>query len=177
MPEKQIYFIGLALPEPLNSQLSRLSHDLHAKYKGLPPPLLPHITLLHPPSLHQIVPAEIVPKIRVVAKKYLPFDITLTEVGFFNTQVCFIHVMSPALHSLHAELVKLLPDDIQSIHYGKRSYITHITLARTRKPRSLDKSALLHDINSAIKLPSDCTIFEVSHFERYAPRMYHANSI
>jgi 2'-5' RNA ligase len=60
-----IYFISIALPEPLNTHVSRLMWQLYDDNNPhMLKPLLPHVTLLHPPVLHGTLPEELIPRVR-----------------------------------------------------------------------------------------------------------------
>jgi 2'-5' RNA ligase len=166
-----IYFIGIALPPELDKQISDIKWDLYEHGDHLLKPLLPHVTLLHPPSLRGIMPDELIPRIQKIAERYLPITLSLEEVGSFGGSVCFIRVQSLALISLQAQLVKLLPPAAQLLHY-RRSYEPHITIAQTYEPRKLDVEAISSTIKTRIRLPQQITIDSVSCFMRILPREY-----
>jgi 2'-5' RNA ligase len=174
--DQPVYFIGIALPEALDRQISDIMWNLYEHDKSLLKPLLPHVTLLHPPSLKGIMPEELLPKIQAVAEKYLPLTIACQEIGFFGKNVAFIRVQSQGLYSLQAQLVKLLPPEAWELHY-KRPYMPHITLAQAYEPHELDTDALLRELPKKLDLPKQFSVDSVSYFKRILPRQYRAKSI
>ena len=166
-----IYFIGISLQPELDKAVSDIKWDLYGKNGHLLKPLLPHVTLLHPPSLKGVMPEELLPRIHEIAERYLPMTLSLEEVGSFGGSVCFIRVQSLALISLQAQLVKLLPPKAQELHY-KREYQPHITIAQVYEPRKLPIEAIARDVQGRIKLPQQITIDSVSCFMRILPREY-----
>jgi len=174
--DQPVYFIGIALPVALDKQVSDIMWNLYEHDKSLLKPLLPHVTLLHPPSLKGIMPEELLPQIQEIAQKYLPLTIACQEIGFFEKNVCFIRVQSQSLYSLQAQLVKLLPLEAQELHY-KRPYMPHITLAQAYEPHELDTDALLREIPVKLNLPQQFTVDTVSYFKRILPRQYRAKII
>lgn len=175
-PKQDVYFIGIALPEPLNRQIAELKWELKNRYQHLLKPVLPHVTLLHPPSLQGIMPSELVPKVREVAKKYLPLTIALQEIDFFDGTVCYIQAQSRGLDSLQSQLVKLLPPEAQRMHY-KRAYVPHVTLAQIYEPGKLARTDLRRTIKERFELPLQFTVSEVTCFTRIMPREYRPESI
>lgn len=174
--DQPVYFIGIALPEALDRQISEIQWELHDRDKSLLKPLLPHVTLLHPPSLHGIMPDDLIPRVQEVAERYLPLTLSLEEVSSFNHYICFLRVQSQGLYSLQSQLVKLLPPSAQAAHY-KRRYIPHITLAQAYEPHKLDVDTLKKELRAKIQLPRQCTVDSVSYFKRILPREYRAKSI
>ena len=168
---QSVYFIGISLPPELDKQISDLKWRLHDTNKHFLKPILPHVTLLHPPSLRGIMPEDLMPKIHEIAERYLPMTLSLEEVGSFGGSVCYIRVQSLALVSLQAQLVRLLPPIAQALHY-KREYQPHITIAQVYEPRKLDIEVVAKDIHAHIKLPQQITIDSVSCFMRILPREY-----
>lgn len=174
--DQPIYFIGIALPPELDKQIADIKWELYGKDKSLLKPIVPHVTLLHPPSLRGIMPDELIPKVREVAKRYLPLTISLEEVVFFGKSVCVIRCQSQSLISLQAQLVKLLPPEAQAMHY-KREYTPHITLAQAYEPHELNTNAMKKLVESKINLPQQFTVDSISHFKRILPRVYKTDSI
>lgn len=171
-----IYFIGISLPPELDKQIADVKWRLKDSDKHLLKPLLPHVTLLHPPSLRGIMPGELLPRIHEIAERYLPITLSLEEVGSFGSSVCYIRVQSLALISLQSQLVKLLPPQAQALHY-KREYMPHITIAQAYEPHRLDVSAITREIERTVKLPQQITIDSVACFMRILPREYRAEEI
>lgn len=174
--DQPVYFIGIALPDELDRQISEIQWKLRDHDKSLLKPLLPHVTLLHPPSLKGIMPDELIPKVHDVAKRYLPLTLALEEIGSFNQYICYIKVQSQGLYSLQSQLVNLLPPDAQALHY-KRPYVPHITLAQAYEPHKLDVETLKVELRSKIRLPQQFTVDSVSYFKRIVPREYRASQI
>lgn len=174
--EQPIYFIGIALPSELDKVISDTQWELYGQDKSLLKPLLPHVTLLHPPSLHGIMPDELLPCIHEVAEKYLPLTLACQEIGFFGKSVAYIRVQSQSLYSLQAQLVKLLPSEAQALHY-KRPYMPHITLAQAYEPHELDVDAVGQVLSGKLTLPQQFTVDSVSYFQRILPRQYRARTI
>lgn len=171
-----IYFIGIALPSELDRQVSELQWRFREGDKHLLKPLLPHVTLLHPPSLRGIMPEEFLPRVREVATRYLPLTLAVKEVGFFGRSVCYLRIQSHGLDSLQSQLVRLLPPDARAIHY-KRPYTAHITLAQAYEPHPLDIEAMRRTISTAIELPQQFTVDSVTYFKRILPREYRAEVV
>lgn len=171
-----VYFIGIALPDEFDRQVSALQWAVHDRDKSTLKPLMPHVTLLHPPSLRGIMPDELLPRIREVAKRYLPLTIAAQEIGFFRDYVGYIRVQSQALYSLQAQLVKLLPPEAQELHY-KRAYMPHITLVQAYDPHKLEIDVLRTEFTQRLALPRQFTVDSVSYFQRILPRTYRAEQI
>lgn len=174
--DQPIYFIGIALPPELDRQISQLKWELYEQDKSLLKPLLPHVTLLHPPSLKGIMPEELLPRIHEITEKYLPLTLACQEVEFFGNNVSFIAIQSKDLISLQSQLVKLLPEEARALHY-KRPYTPHITLAQAYEPHGLDIQRIKTDVSPRLRLPRQFTVYSVSSFKRILPREYRAEQI
>lgn len=173
---QSVYFIGIALPSSVRRQVADLRWHLYQKDPGLLRPVLPHITLLHPLSLDGILPSQLLPQIRTIAKRYLPMTIELNRVDFFGQEVCYLAADSFKLYSLRHHLVRLLPPDVRKTHY-RRHYLPHVTLAQIYNPAVLDKKELSNEIHGSLKLPIRFTVTSVASFTRILPRAYRANAI
>lgn len=171
-----IYFVGIALPKELDALISDLKWKLRDDDKHLLKPLLPHVTLLHPPSLKGIMPDELLPRVHDITARYLPLTLAIEDIGFFGQSVCYLRVQSQGLYSLQSQLVKLLPADAQALHY-KRPYTPHITIAQAYEPHSLDTNHVKRAILNKIQLPQQFTVESVSYFKRILPREYRAEAI
>lgn len=165
------YFIGIALPHALDARIAELKWRLYDKKARMLKPILPHVTLLHPPSLTGIMPEELIPEVQKVAKRYLPLTIELSQVGFFGRQVCYLKAESLSLHSLQAQLVQILPPEARELHY-KRPYLPHITVAQKYEPNTLDIDDTCKEVAAAIRLPQRFTVDSVACFTRILPRVY-----
>ena len=174
--DQPVYFIGIALPSELDRQISELKWDFYEHDKSLLKPLLPHVTLLHPPSLKGIMPEELLPRIHEIAERYLPLTIACQEIGFFGNNVSYIAVQSKNLISLQSQLVRLLPEEARATHY-KRPYLPHITLAQAYEPHGLDVAGIGSQVTKRLHLPQQFTVHSVSSFKRILPREYRAQDI
>lgn len=171
-----IYFIGISLPEELDRRISALQWKLKDNDRHLLKPLLPHVTLLNPPSLEGIMPDELLPRVHEVAKRYLPLTLACQEIDFFGRSVAFIRIQSQGLYSLQSQLVRLLPPEAQTLHY-RRPYTPHITLAQAYDPSDLDVRGLREQLPAELMLPFQFTVDSLSYFQRILPRTYRATNI
>lgn len=171
-----VYFIGIALPAELDRTISQLQWQIHERNKHTLKPLLPHVTLLHPPSLQGIMPEELLPRIHEIAQRYVPLTLAIQDIGFFGKNVCYLSVQSHALHSLQSQLIKLLPPEAQALHY-KQPYLPHITVAQSYEPSMLDVNELQSTIPNVIKFPQQFTVGSISCFQRILPRQYRADKV
>lgn len=176
LPYQDVYFIGITMPDELSRLFADLQWHLCSDSPHALKPVIPHVTLLHPPSLTGIMPSELLPRIHEVAERYLPVSIQLSRIGFFGDRVCYLEAESFKLYSLQARLVRLLPPDIQEAHY-KRPYLPHITLAQVYDPTKLDKAAMKTRIAESLPLPLRYTIDSVACFTRILPRVYRPQTI
>jgi 2'-5' RNA ligase len=175
-PPQSIYFIGIALPPDLDRQISELKWRLHNEQPHMLKPVLPHVTLLHPPSLQGILPSQLIPRIHDSVERYLPIRITLGRIGFFGPRVCYIEAESFSLYSLQSQLMRLLPPEAQAIHY-RHDFLPHVTLAQTYDPATLSKTKVTDTINKSLDLPITFTVDSVTHFTRIKPRIYSSKAI
>lgn len=171
-----VYFIGITLPPELDKQISDLQWLLHERDKSTLKPLLPHVTLLHPPSLKGIMPDELLPKVHKVAERYMPLAMACESIGFFGHHIGYIRAQSHSLYSLQTQLVKLLPPMAQVMHY-RRQYLPHITLVQAYQPHTLDIEKLQKIIGENLTLPMQFTVSSVTCFRRILPRQYRAQPI
>lgn len=170
-PRQDVYFIGIALPKELSITIAQLQWSLYDKKDDMLKPLIPHVTLLHPPSLQGIMPSQLTPKVREVAGGYLPLTIELTQIGFFGRQVAYLRADSHKLTSLQSQLVGLLPPEAKELHY-KRTYAPHVTLAQKYQPKELDVEQLQKTVFDVLSLPLRFEVSSVSCFMRIKPREY-----
>lgn len=175
-PPQSIYFIGIALPPDLDRQIAELKWRLYNQQPHTLKPVLPHVTLLHPPSLQGILPSQLIPRIHEIAERYLPMRITLTQIGFFGSRICYVEAESFSLHSLQSHLMRLLPPEAQAIHY-KHDFLPHVTLAQTYDPATLNRTAVVNEIHNSLDLPITFTVDSVTHFTRIKPRVYTTEAI
>jgi 2'-5' RNA ligase len=175
-PHQDVYFIGITLPDELEHTFADLQWHLCSDNAHALKPVVPHITLLHPPTLAGIMPSELLPRIHDVAERYLPISIQLNRIGFFGDQVCYLEAESFKLYSLQARLVRMLPLDVQTDHY-KRPYLPHITLTQVYDPTKLDKVAMKTRISESLPLPIRYTIDSVACFTRILPRVYQSKAV
>lgn len=170
-PPQSIYFIGIALPPDLDKMVGALKWQLHDSQRHTLKPVVPHVTLLNPPSLQGILPSQLIPRIHEVVERYLPIRITLTQIGFFGPRVCYVEAESFSLYSLQAQLVRLLPPEAQAMHY-KRDFLPHVTLAQTYEPATLSQTKVTEMVTQTLDLPLTFTVDSVTHFTRIKPRVY-----
>lgn len=175
-PPQSIYFIGISLPPDLDQRIAELKWRLYNEQPHMLQPVLPHVTLLHPPSLQGILPSQLVPRIHKIAERYLPMTITLNRIGFFGSRVCYLEVESFSLHSLQSSLMRLLPPEAQATHY-KHDFLPHVTIAQTYDPATLNRTVVIKEINDALDMPITFTVDSVTHFTRIKPRVYSPRSI
>lgn len=175
-PPQSIYFIGISLPPDLDRQIAELKWRLHDSQPHMLKPVLPHVTLLHPPSLQGILPSQLIPRIHDIVGRYLPIRITLTRIGFFGPRVCYLEAESFSLYSLQSQLMRLLPPEAQAIHY-KHNFLPHVTLAQTYDPATLSKTKVTDIVNESLDLPITFTVDSVTHFTRIKPRVYTSQPI
>ena len=174
--QQDVYFIGIGLPPELDRQISELQWRLRELNPAALKPILPHITLLHPPSLQGVMPSELLPRVHEVAARYLPLTIALQEIDFFGRRVCYVAAQSRQLDSLQSQLVRMLPAEARELHY-KRPYLPHITLAQVYQPKTLDQEKLRQVIGNRLALPRQFQVEHVTYFKRILPREYRAESI
>lgn len=174
--QQPVYFIGIALPRELDRRVAQLKWNLYDHDTDMLKPLLPHITLLNPPSLQGITPDELIPRVREVASRYLPLTITLTEINFFKEFVCYARADSLSLYSLQSALVRLLPPKAQAVQH-KHPYLPHVTLAQKYQPRPLDIPTVTAKATVALELPCTFQVEHVSAFMRIYPREYRPESL
>ncbi|HEV7952060.1 MAG TPA: 2'-5' RNA ligase family protein [Candidatus Saccharimonadales bacterium] len=175
-PPQSIYFIGIALPPDVDKKIAALKWRLHDEQPHTIMPVIPHVTLLHPPSLQGILPSQLIPRIHDIAERYLPITITLNRVGFFGPRVCYVEAESFSLYSLQSRLMHLLPPEAQATHY-KRDFLPHVTLAQTYNPATLSKTKVTDIINDTLNLPITFTVNSVTHFTRIKPRVYSQQAV
>lgn len=170
--EQEIYFIGIALPEPLNTEISKLQWRLYDNNNpNMLKPLLPHVTLLHPPALRGTLPSELIPEVQKGAKPYLPLNIELSQIKFFSEQTCTLQAESFGLHSLYEKLIPNLPFAVQAAQL-KRNFSPHVTLAQIKQPEKLDREKMCKEINSTLTLPLRFEVTSLTYFKRILPRVY-----
>lgn len=175
-PKQDIYFIGIALPPDLDKLVSDVKWQLHDTNKAALKPLLPHVTLLNPPSLRGIMPSELLPRVREIAQRYLPLTIALEDIGVFGDRVCYIRVQSQGIYSLQSQLVRLLPPAAQTLHY-KRPYTPHVTMLQVYDPETINASRTKKLIEQSISLPQQFSVDSVACFTRILPREYRAKNV
>lgn len=170
--EQKIYFIGIALPEPLNDQVSRLMWKLYDENNPqMLKPLLPHVTLLHPPTLRGTLPEELIPKVQEATRPYLPLNIELGKIRYFNEHVCSLQAESLSLHSLYQKLIPALPFEVQAEQL-KRDFAPHVTLVQVKHPYKLDKKRIENEIEKSLTFPIRFEVNSLTCFRRILPRTY-----
>lgn len=170
-PLQEVYFIGIALPPKLNASVASLAWTLYEEKQDMLKPLVPHVTLLHPPSLQGFMPSELIPIVRSIASRYLPLTLELSDIAFFGRQVAYLKVESLKLYSLQSHLVSLLPEEAKKIHYI-RPYLPHITIAQKYQPSELEPAEIAKTVRSRLSLPLTFEVNSISCFNRIKPREY-----
>lgn len=165
------YFIGISLPTELNSLINTLKSTIHDNDTSTLKPLVPHITLLHPPSLRDMPIETLRQGIQSLSKQIKPFAITLDSIGFFEREVCYLHAQSSDLNALQSMLVQLLPLTSQSTHYD-RPYTAHVTIAQKYHDPQIDTGATTTLVESNIPLPITFTVDSIDVFIRTGKRTY-----
>lgn len=175
--EQPVYFIGIALPEPWNTTISQLQWQLYDENNPRRlKPLLPHITLLHPPALAGTLPEELIPKVRNAAENYLPLNLEISDVRFFESRACTLQVSSFGLESLYRKIIPELPLRVQA-EQTRRDFLPHITLAQIKTPDRLDEVAMRMDIEKHLALPIRFKVSSLACFKRILPRVYKPEEI
>jgi 2'-5' RNA ligase len=120
----------------------------------------PHISLgVADVVVHEEIEAHIVS----FARRYKPFEITLSSVGFF-TSVPSIAYLAPkvdnALLDLHAEFFERFVEGATGVwaHYFPRTWIPHCTLASGLDAK---QSAQILEEVQRFGLPAECRIAEI----------------
>lgn len=170
------YFIGLSLPPEFSESIFSYKWRLFDETDHALKPLVPHITLLHPPSLSDTPPENILPQVRKLSAPLLPLTVSLGSIEAFDSTVLYIRARSTELETLQSQLVKLLPQESQAV-YHQRGFTPHITLVQVRRPHTLDIEALRLRTNLELTLPSQFTAENISYFVRTQPREYRAEPI
>lgn len=170
------YFIGIALPPALDEQIASYKTLLHKEIVHSLRPLVPHITLLHPPSLRGVSSEDLLPEIRKIAPEFLPLTLKLGPIGAFDGTVLYISIESSELTALQSRLVNLIPAKAREI-YTRREFLPHITLVQAGSPHSLDIDSLSRQTSRNLTLPSYFTVHSVSLFTRRNPREYQIGTI
>jgi 2'-5' RNA ligase len=175
--DQKRYFIGISLPDAISEQISALQSNLFDA-QGMQPPLVPHITLLHPNVLMTLSPMYFLPKVKEIAASLLPIEVHLTQVDSFGKRVQYIVVESPALIKLQESLVELLPEKIRAQYYVGREFTPHVTLAQA-KPRQQLQAATFQQFTDVITplLPYKFLATELTQFTWEGPRKYKINPI
>lgn len=177
-PQKP-YFIGVALPDPISERIFSLKMKLHDETPNSLKPLVPHITLLHPPSLRGPASEDLVPQVKATSSPFLPLSFSFTTIQDFQKRVLFLGIHSPGTVALQAELVQLLPATEQEL-YHQRGYIPHITLLQVEASHALDVDAIRTRIQPEIDSLSESsmlTVETISCFTKSGERTYDSRII
>jgi 2'-5' RNA ligase len=169
----QLHFVGIALPGEVERRLLDLQKRLYEPSTMLKP-IQPHITLLHPMSMLYVDAKKVLPKMRSVAKKFMPFNVTLYGFDHFDNRTFHVSVnhLEHELYKLQHELVSLLPHEVQAKHYS-RPFQPHITICHSRTGE-LHHHSLYETSKKYLDLskPMTVTINKLSLFKHVGPRKY-----
>lgn len=171
------WFIGALLPPNISKAITTVQHQLIDESTMLPP-LVPHITLMHPNPLMELSPLYFAPLAKNVALELLPCEIKLGNIGTFNNNVLYISVESPELTQMHNQLVDLLPSKIQAQYFVGRNFVPHVTLAQTKNLNTF-KPERTEQFKQAIEplLPTSFTLHKLTRCEWQSPRSYTAKDL
>lgn len=173
------YFIGLALPSDVHDAITRAQRELLDERFAIRP-IVPHITLLHPPAVERLEPEQLAARVRETVADLLPMPVTLEGFGTFGKHSMHIRVQQqPHLMELHRRLVALLPEESRQTHYPDGStYTPHVTLAQAKRGSKLPAD-LLGEYSAELEHLLPCT-FQAEHITLYrwvAPRQYALETI
>lgn len=173
------YFIGLMLPADIHHEIVQAQHDLFDE-RAVIRPIVPHITLLHPPAVERLQPEELAARIREIAAGILPLRLTLEGFGTFRQHSVHLRVQQqPQLMELHRKLVSLLPEESRQTHYPDGSTFTpHVTLAQAKRGRHLPPD-LLGEYTALLEhlVPYTFQVEQITLFRWTAPREYTLEAI
>lgn len=141
-------------------------------------PLVPHITLLDPNALLELSPIYFLPKAKSAATNFLPLQVKLTDLGFFDKRALYITVDSPDLIDLQAKLVEILPGHIRAKHMVNRKFVPHVTIAQA-KPNQKLEDRLIKNFNSKMMpfLPVEFSVKNLESFKWVRPRTYEVKGL
>lgn len=166
------WFIGALLPPIISDAIISIQREL-INDDAILPPLMPHITLMHPNPLMELSPLHFAPLAKKAAHELLPCEILLGSIGTFNDSVLYISVKSPELTQIHNQLVALLPSKIQSQYFVRRDFVPHVTLAQSRGLNKLSHEIITqftHKIEPL--LPTKFTLQKLTRYEWQGSRTY-----
>jgi 2'-5' RNA ligase len=167
------YYIGLRLPPAIRKAIETAQQELFDETRMIAP-LEPHITLLPPPFVERIPPAELTPALKAAAAQFLPITVTLTRVDALAGRAIFIDVAGDELHALREALIMALPDGLSK----KDAFHPHITLAQAaRRKRLPDQLRQAYQARLATLLPCSMTVPQLTLFRWQKPRTYTAEEI
>ncbi|MCE7936936.1 2'-5' RNA ligase family protein [Candidatus Saccharibacteria bacterium CPR2] len=174
--EKNRYFIGLSIPEPISSLISRyqtqfIDKDIYMR------PIIPHITLVPPNVLNELSLSESLQRLKDINSKLKSFSATLNTINHFNNRVLHIALSDKVgvLRTTHESLIDNL--DIQSTVDGhiKQEFTPHITLIQTKPYKQFaDQSLkrLIRNTQNYFDLPLKVNFQQIHMFLNKAPRTY-----
>lgn len=171
------WFIGTLLPPNISEAITTVQHKLIDE-STMQPPLMPHITLMHPNPLMELSPLYFAPIAKIAAQKVLPCTIQLQHIAVFHNNVLYIAVKSPELIQIHNQLVSLLPKKIQAQFFVGRDFVPHVTLAQTKNLHTI-KLEHAKQFKQAIEplLPTSFTLHKLTRCEWQSPRSYTAKDL
>lgn len=118
------YFIGVVPPAALYEQILWIQNQFGDNRAE------PHITVKAQGGLTP--DRGWMMEVEMVAKRFTPFPVKLTQTQSFGSEVLFLSVDSPQLVKLHFELIERVnPSPAVLAHYfEKDSFIPHLTLGQ-----------------------------------------------
>jgi 2'-5' RNA ligase len=166
-------FVGIALPGEIEQRLLDLQKRLYEPGTMLEP-IQPHITLLHPMSMLYVDTKKILPKMRKVAKMFLPLNVTLYGFDHLDNHTFHVSVnhLEHDLYKLQHELVSLMPREVQARYYS-HPFQPHITICHSRTGE-LHHHSLYKTSKKYLDLskPITVSINKLSLFKHIGPRKY-----
>lgn len=170
--QQQRYFIGMTLPPDLSKIIASIQHELYIPNTMLLP-LSPHITLLEPSLLSQLPADDFIPRVKEVADKFLPLDLTLNYTSLFGNHVLYIAVQNDTLAALEKRLLDLLSSATYEGIQANRPFQAHVTIAQA-KPGQVLPLSLINNFKEYIDplLPQKFIVNELAYFQWIHPRTY-----
>lgn len=174
---KYSYYIGFQLPPKLSAQVAAIQKRLRDPIETIDP-LEPHITLLPPPAVEKLDPADLVPKIKATAKHSLPLQLTLVATTTFGGHAVALQVEGDEIYELQRELVGLLPSTDGLNYYPESTFLPHVTIVQAIRGKKLPAKLIAQYRDElAPLLPAAFTIRQLTVFHHRGPRKYEAEKI
>jgi 2'-5' RNA ligase len=175
---KYHYYIGLQLPPHVREGIAKLQKELFDPIESIEP-LEPHITLLPPPAVETIPPADLCMHAKAAAQHTWPLQISLDEVITFQEHAVALRADGgDEIHALQQRLVELLPFETEVQYFPNPHFTPHVTLVQAIRGKTLP-SRLIQEYGErlAAELPINFTVDHLTLFEWTGPRQYNAKKI